>query len=139
MDRRALSLVIMLLCPVLAGCGTASNGRFPVSGQVTLKGSPLKTGTIEFEATDGSHRSGSTVDNGRYTVPATQGLLPGTYVVKVSAIESSQSATAGPPGPESMGAEQSNRELIPAQFNRESKLTHEAGPGKPGTFDVKIP
>ncbi len=121
------------------GCGAGTNGRFPVSGNVTLAGKPLKSGTIEFEATDGSHRSGSVVTEGKYSIPAPQGLRPATYIVKVSAIESQQGDSAAPPGPESMGADQANKELIPAEFNRNSTLKFEAGSGKPVTFDVKIP
>jgi len=141
MIRRVMLLVPLVLLLSSLGCGSQStNGRFPISGQVTLHGNPLETGTIEFETSDGSHRSGATIGGGKYSIPANQGLLPGTYVVRLSAIESSQPApAAGPPGPESMGAEQANRDLIPVEFNRESKLTHEAGAGKPVTFDVTIP
>ena len=125
MVPRVLFVVACVLFSQLAGCGPAENERFPVSGQVTFKGSPLSNGTIEFEATDGSHRSGSVITAGKYTISATQGLKAATYVVKVSAVESKQGATDAPPGPESMGAEQANQEQIPAEFNRESKLTHD--------------
>ena len=139
MDRRLL-LTMFLLGLNLAGCGSASNGRFPVSGQVTLHGTPLATGSIVFESKDGSQRGGTTVEEGRYSIPAELGLLPGMYVVRISAVESSQKAsTSAPPGPESMGAEQFNRELIPAEFNKDSKVTHEVGSGKSVTLDVKIP
>ncbi len=132
-------VLLAVLTVQLSGCGAGSNGRFPVSGQVTLSGNPLKSGTIEFEATDGAHRSGAVVTGGKYSIPAPQGLRPATYTVKVSAIESQQGDSAAPPGPESMGADQANKELIPAEFNRNSTLKYEAGSGKPVTFDVKIP
>lgn len=139
MDRRAL-LVILVLGIGLTGCGAESNGKFPVSGQVALKGAPLKSGTIVFETTDGSQRGGASIEAGRYSIPAALGLLPGTYVVRLSAVESSKEASSdAPPGPEAMGAELTNKELIPPDFNKDSKLTHEAGAGKPTTFDVKIP
>ncbi|MFO1040521.1 MAG: hypothetical protein U0941_01990 [Planctomycetaceae bacterium] len=135
--RNWVLCVFLSVCTL--GCGAGSNGRFPVSGNVTLADKPLKSGTIEFEATDGSHRSGTVITDGKYSIPAPQGLRPATYTVKVSAVESQQGDSAAPPGPESMGAEQSNKELIPAEFNRNSTLKYESGAGKPVTFDVKIP
>jgi hypothetical protein len=38
-----------------------------------------------------------------------------------------------------MGAESLNQELIPTDFNRDSKLSYEAGAGKPTEFDISIP
>jgi hypothetical protein len=139
MMRREVLAFTVLLGLFLAGCGEDTGGRLPVSGNVTFQGSPLKTGTIEFELPDGSHRTGTTITDGKYSIPASQGLIPGTYIVRVSSVESSEAAPAGPPGPESAGAEQKNKNLIPAEFNTSSQLKHDAGPGKPTTFDVTIP
>ena len=117
------------------GCGNSS-GRYPVSGDVTLKGQPLASGAIIFEGADGS-RGGATIEDGKYSVPTEQGLLPGTYTVRLSAVQSQQ--MDGPPGPEATALERTNRDLVPPEFNAKSTLKLEVGPDSPSKFDIAIP
>lgn len=129
----ALLGALLLFC----GCtGGSTGGRFPVSGKVTVAGQPLKSGTIEF-STEGGERGGASIMDGAYSVPGTSGLMPGTYTVRVTSVSSSTPAPEMPG--ESKAIEKNNKETIPAEFNTKSKLTYEAGSGKPKTFDVAIP
>jgi hypothetical protein len=134
-----MRLCVLALCGLsvpLAGCGgSASGGRYPVSGKVTLQNEPLKTGTIEFDSPES--RSGASIVDGSYTIPAPQGLLPGKYTVRISSV-SAASSTPAMPG-DSSAIEKTNKELIPAEFNTKSTLTYEVGPGKATNFDVNIP
>lgn len=118
-----------------AGCGNSS-GRFPISGDVTFKGQPLASGAILFEGADGS-RGGTTITDGKYALPSDQGLLPGAYTVRVSAVQSPE--MSGPPGPEAAALERSNRDLVPPEFNAKSTLNLDVGPDKPTEFDIAIP
>ena len=117
------------------GCGNSS-GRYPVSGDVTLQGQPLASGAIIFEGADGS-RGGTTIADGKYALPAAQGLLPGSYTVRVSAVQSQE--VTGPPGPEAAAIEKANKDIVPDAYNARSTLKHEAGPDKPDHFDIAIP
>ncbi len=136
MQRSVLFLSMIALLPVLFGCGADTGGRAGVSGTVTLAGNPLESGTIQFVTADGSQMSGSTITAGKYEVPAAQGLVPGTYTVRVSSIQSA-ATTEEAPGDSSV-VEAQNKELIPPEYNTDSKTTAEIKEGA-NTFDVAIP
>jgi hypothetical protein len=138
MGRCCLAALAVSVALSALGCGS-SEGRFPVSGDVTLQGQPLTSGAIIFESASGSERVGATITDGRYSLPAAQGLLPGVYTVRVSAVQSQTAAPPGPPGPEAKAIEKSNKDVVPDAFNAKSTLKHEVGPGKPDDFDIAIP
>lgn len=137
MMRWLLATWVACVACFALGCG-GSDGRYPVSGEVTLQGQPLASGAIIFESTSGG-RGGATITDGKYSIPASQGLLPGAYTVRVSAVESSAAAPPGPPGPEAAAIERSNKDIVPDEFNSRSTLKHEVGPDKPTEFDITIP
>jgi len=75
------------------GCGddTGLAKRYPVSGKVTYKGTPLEKGSINFvpETPDG-RPAGGQIENGRYsltTLAPGDGALPGKYKVTILAQE----------------------------------------------------
>jgi hypothetical protein len=124
----------LLLC---SGCGPSTNRR-PLSGTVTYQGKPLELGVITFLTTSGPSGPvcGARISAGRFEVPVLQGLEPGTYRVAISA--------AGPPAsptPEEIAAGASPRaqELIPPQYNEESKLTAEVKADGPNQLDFNLP
>jgi len=142
MPRRSLAwpaLASLTLAILLAGCGGGSvDGRYGLTGKVTLKGQPLAKGTIEFSTGQGSGPlSGGTIENGQYTILAESGLKPGTYTVRISSVEEVGGAAApAAPGPES--ATQVGKELIPAEFNINSTKTIEVKTSG-NNFDFAIP
>jgi hypothetical protein len=84
-------LAALALTLVAAGCGGDDGGmprRYAVSGKVTHKGQPVKTGSVNFIPgdEDGHAATGQIVD-GTYlltTLKASDGAIPGTYKVTVS-------------------------------------------------------
>lgn len=82
-------LTALLLALAAAGCGP-SYDLHPVSGKVTLDGTPLENAVVTFQAlSDGSSASGTTDANGVYTLhdirpDAGPGAEPGEYIVSVS-------------------------------------------------------
>lgn len=132
--------IFMLACLALSatGCGNSS-GLCPVSGEVTLKGQPLASGTVVFEGSNGA-RGGATITNGKFSLPKAQGLEPGTYTVRLSAVEAPDaSSPPGPPGPEVAALERTNRDLIPPEYGVKSTLTFEVGPNSSNKLEVAIP
>jgi hypothetical protein len=97
----------------------------------------LESGTIQFVAADGSQMSGATITAGKYEVPAEQGLLPGTYTVRVSSIQSAATVEEAPG--DSSVVEAENKDLIPAEYNANSTVTAEIKEGSANTFDLAIP
>jgi hypothetical protein len=116
----AVSCIGLVLAP---GCEQGgADGRLAVSGTVTFEGAPLDQGSIEFTSTGEGPAvfTGAMIENGKYSVPAGQGLPPGTYLVKISSAAEDPSAPAPEmPGMPEEGAEGA-QERIPAEYNTES-------------------
>lgn len=128
--------VVLFLAVLTSGCGQNTGGRLGVSGTVRFQGAPLQSGTIEFASADAKQLTGSTITDGKYSVPAAQGLPPGKYTVRISATQDEGAAPTGPPGPESMT--QQAKSLIPPQYNVDSTLTAEVTQGGNNVFDFDL-
>jgi len=99
----AARLVAAVACLVAAGgCKPATNrpATAPVSGVVTLQGSPVAGATVSFQAVDGSRSSVAITDvSGRYeltTFVRGDGAVPGDYHVAITKI--TQEAVGTPAG-----------------------------------------
>ncbi|RUL87509.1 hypothetical protein [Tautonia sociabilis] len=84
------SFAAILLLAAGCGDGTGLPKRYPVSGTVTYKGEPVKTGTIQFTPEDlnnGRAASGVITDGSYYLTTAVDGdgALPGNYKVAIIA------------------------------------------------------
>ena len=123
---------------LLVGCG--GDGRVGVNGTVEFDGKPLEEGTIQFLSEDmskGGAAAGGVIKNGNYAFKAEQGLPPGRYKVQISSGDPKNLVREeGPPG-ESSGRPVA-KERLPAEFNSNSKVVVEVGPGK-ATHNFKIP
>ena len=121
---------------VSVGCSPDTGGRLGFSGTVTFRGAPLQKGVVEFTSADRTRQSGSGIAKGAFAVPATRGLPPGTYTVRVTAVQEAAAAPAGPPGPESM--QQTATDMIPPEYNERSTLTAEIKQGSPNQFSFEL-
>lgn len=131
---------LLALLWLASGCNQGVEGRTGVSGKVTLGGSPLDSGTIDFVAEDGSHQAGTTITNGQYEIPPDKGLPPNEYIVRISAVTSSAAVAPGaPPGPEAVEIERSNKDRIPEEYNVNSSLRAKVELGQPNKFDFAVP
>jgi hypothetical protein len=92
-SRLPLGLVVLTFAPTLAGCGDDGlEPRYPVSGQVTYNGQPLKKGKIFFVPEDSAKRQGAgEIEDGALvnvtTVNPGDGLFATKYKVMISALE----------------------------------------------------
>ncbi len=122
---------------LLAGCGEETAGKLPVSGTITIKGAPVDAGTINFFSQPPTPDcfTGALITDGKYSVPAVQGLLPGTYRVQISAPVQGPPSTDPVPGEAGPLAE----DRIPVEYNANSKLTFEAKSGAANKFDFDVP
>lgn len=120
---------LWLVCTVLGllnlnGCGNSNpGGRIPVSGNVTLDGSPLTSGIIEFTPTTGKIGSGGKIAAGKYRITAERGLPPGEYLVRITSLGEGRSTTDIPQAP---GLDpndiHADVERIHSRFNSKSEL-----------------
>jgi hypothetical protein len=117
------------------GCGESDPlGRCAVSGKVVLAGQPLESGSISFEPIGKGVAAGATITKGVYSIPAVNGLPPGSYVVRIS------SPVGGIEAPEVPG--ESNVlavEQIPNEFNTNSTLKVDVTKNGKNSFDFNIP
>jgi hypothetical protein len=88
-DRRTQVLVCLALAVMggVAGCGEAGPPRLPLSGSITLDGTPLPSGSITFAPLDGPTAATAEVRDGRFTTGRQAGATPGRYQVEIVAVQ----------------------------------------------------
>lgn len=129
-------LALLGLVVFLVGCG-GPKGREKVNGKITFKGVPLDQGSIAFLPADpasGGSQEGSMIKNGKYEVPAKQGLLPGKYKVVISSPEPVGSVEPFP-GEAAPPAE----DRIPPEFGSNGNQMVDVKKGGPNVFNFDIP
>ena len=120
---RTLSLFASI-CSLVFFCGCDSKpSLYEVAGNVTYKGEPVKAGSINFRADDGS-AGGAQIVDGKYSLPLEGGLAAGTYRVAITYPDPS---VPPPPEEESPGEISTvvPREMLPKKYNAETTLSVE--------------
>jgi hypothetical protein len=132
---RVMSLLVVFLA-LCSGC-TGDGKRRPLSGSVSFQGKPLAHGSITFLTMSGPPGPvcGALIRAGRYEVPASQGLEPGTYRVVISAPVPGGKLSAAE---KAAGASPRAREGLPAKYNSASKLTVEVAADGPTEFNFNL-
>lgn len=95
-----------------------------MSGQVTYDGEPLKTGQVVFEPQGPGRMAIGQLVDGHYSIAGERGLIPGKYVVRITASRpTGATASTGPTG----GNEQREvyEQFLPAKYNDGSELSVE--------------
>jgi hypothetical protein len=136
-------LAFALATLVVIGCGSGSADRMEVTGSVKLKAKPVKDGTISFEPLDGQPtRATALISFGAFSIPQPNGLVPGRYLIRVSAGDGKTAVNPvspdEPPGPGG-GTNIISKELIPADWNVNSKQERTVSKDPPNRFEFNIP
>jgi len=121
--KRIVAAFCVLCCAAMAGCGEKSN-RGTVSGNVTLDGQPIASGTIRFVPSDGgTATSEAMIADGKYSVSVPAGEK--RVSISSSKVVGKRKAYDTPESP-TMDIVQ---EAVPARYNAQSelKLTVQAG------------
>ena len=73
---------------VIAGCSKSLN-RQELSGEISWKGKPVLIGSITFVGEDDKNPTtiSAEIKDGIFTVPKENGLVPGNYKVRFSALD----------------------------------------------------
>jgi hypothetical protein len=89
---------------ILGGCSPDGPSRYSISGSVTFQGRPVPVGFIKFEpdATKGNMGpgSGTSIQNGSYTVPSATGVLGGHYRIVVEGFDGIPAVVDGEKAPD---------------------------------------
>ena len=125
MTRPAILLAITV---ALAGCGAPGVKLVPVSGTVTLDGTPLAEGTVYFKTVATGSVEAFAVKAGQFAGNAE----PGERRVEVTAYRTT-------PRPNDPMQGETQVSLVGANYNSASKLTATVSAAGPNafTFDVK--
>lgn len=90
---RSVPLLILAASLLCAGCGGAPKGDAgltPVTGTITLDGTPVEKGVVQFISKDGKTVFTGQIERGSYALKAnaiSPGAKPGDYEVAVQAWE----------------------------------------------------
>ena len=140
--RLVIGLVAIAAC--VAGCGGPDDGRVEVAGTVKLKGKPIRDGAaVSFSALENQGTEANVpLSSGAFTLPRANGLKPGRYLVRVTLGDGRTAVnptdSGAPPGPGG-GTNVISKELVPADWNRNSKQQVTVTKDGPNTFDFDIP
>ncbi|NBO91302.1 MAG: hypothetical protein EBV06_03145 [Planctomycetia bacterium] len=123
---------------LVIGC-TDYDGRVEVTGTVKLKGQPLKEGFISFSPLENQNTQAQVlIASGSYRMEQKHGLRPGKYLIRVSAGDGKTPyLTDGPPGPG--GTNIISKEIVPADWNINSKQERTVNNQSPNKIDFDIP
>ncbi len=123
------------------GCGKSNKyGRLPISGVVTLDGTPLRSGYLIFEPKGGQPvQSGGMIKDGRFEVAAEAGASPGPYAVSIFS-GADGPVTKAPPGTAEYETESRKApgERIPPKYNAKTILTAEVKSGEKNEFKFEL-
>lgn len=136
MHPRLLLSCLCLGTLALLGCRDEFADRHEITGNVTYKGKPLSQGNIQFipEGVPGAATGVANVDNGKYEIPKRGGLKPGTYKVVISSAAGTKVKEGEAPGESGPPP----KELIPPEYNVNTKQKVEVKPAGPNQFDFTI-
>lgn len=137
--RNSCAFALLGLC-FFVGCGVSDPlARQPISGTVTLNGSPVASGMVTFDPQGGGATTsgGASISAGKFAIAKDVGLPPGTYIVRVSV---PKPGTGGVFKEGSMPGEMlaPPEEMAPDDWNANSKQTIEVKSGGPNDFPLDI-
>ena len=122
----------------VAGCGGGDGiPHEPVSGKVTLDGSPVDTGLITFTPEDISKpAAGTAIKNGSYSISRSEGPSSGPHKVGISSRKPTGKKLKSVDFPGTFVEEM--RESLPPQYNSDSRLGVDVKHGGENRFDFEL-
>lgn len=141
---RNCTVFFLLTTLFVVGCkkNTNPDGRMDVSGKITMNGAPLRgSPTIRFEPAGGDKFDGGSgyIDaKGNYLLTGQDGVKPGKYIVRFSALDTFDRATDTWRTAETPEGREYPVRVVPREFNEESKVEFEVVEGKKNVFNYNI-
>jgi hypothetical protein len=125
--RLGIVLVVFGLISPLA-CGPSGGARtYPVTGTVTLGGSPIAEGSIVFDPADGQGTAAmGGIQDGQFTAM----VPPGEKIIRISAVRTTDET-------DQYGGTVSES-YIPAKYNTDSEIRRTVNPGEANKFDIAL-
>jgi hypothetical protein len=138
MNVRTLGRILCLAAVTagMVGCADRKPKRYAVSGEVRFQGKPLDQGGITFLGEDLALGSGwAAIKDGKYSIPAKEGLLAGRYKVSVASADPRSKA----PDPDSPpGYLPLPKDRIQPKYNSQTTLSADVRAEGPNTFNFEV-
>ena len=124
---------------LLIGCGEDDGlPRLEISGMVTLDGTPLPTGSIQFQPNATLEQvavaEGTTIQDGRYALAQEKGLVPGSYGVIILSHAADAPLEEELPG----AGVRLPKERIPPQYNVKTTLVADVSADGENVFNYDL-
>lgn len=129
--RRLAQVMLLAACVALSGCGANTRPepkRFPVHGTVTLDEKPLAEGQVYFKTIATGAVDSIDIKDGKFTGTAE----PGERRVEICAYQTIQAPSNDPMNTTTQ------KNLVAARYNVDSKLTAKVAPDGPNEFTFKV-
>ena len=137
-DVKAASVGLLILA-LSAGCGKHLNCA-SVEGNVSIRGKPVERGGVELWPIDGTAGPmvGGAIEEGKFRIPAKKGpLVGGTYRVRIVGMEKTGKKQVDKDRPDR--PVDVYRNVIPPEYNRQSKLKVVISEDQPNRLDYALP
>ncbi|MFO0891667.1 MAG: hypothetical protein U0790_21300 [Isosphaeraceae bacterium] len=135
--RRSRRLAAALAVALASGCvGEEGPLRLPVTGRVTLDGTPLPSGTVTFHPGGKGPAASAGISEGSFAIGRSEGLAPGTYKVEIVSVQETGKRVTSPDDPTATIDEVRN--LIPVRYNRESRIQAEVKPAGENSYQFDL-
>ena len=85
--KRQLLAIFTLLVVSLVAVGCSNDGKTQLQGECFYGGEPIPLGTITFTPKADGYRAVQTIKEGKFDIPAKNGVQPGEYNVLVEGYE----------------------------------------------------
>lgn len=122
----------------ITGCGGGPDDRpelGEVEGTVMMDDKPLIGALVQFQPENGRPSSGTTDEAGHYVLsfrPGVPGAAVGKHKVRISTYREDR------PDAEDESQKKGQKETVPAEYNRNSKLTADVKAGENEPIDFKL-
>lgn len=133
-NSKTLSAIVTIFCvTAIVGCSPQYEGnkRWEISGAATFGGQPIVEGSIDMAPVDhDGNRVSGMIENGAYHFAEEDGPTLGKYRIEIYGFQAVGGGTTGG-GDEDAEAEEANlRQVVPAQFNKQTTLEIEIVDGE---------
>jgi hypothetical protein len=140
MPPRRLLAAFVPVAFFLAGCSDPYAGRREITGSVKLEGQPLKAGSIQFLPMQNQPtRNGGEIADGEFRLSPKDGLLPGQYLVRITAGDGKTPANEEQAGAPGGSTNIVSVDMIPEEWNTKSMKQVVVQADGPNRFDFDIP
>lgn len=134
--RIKFSLVAVAVM-LIVGCESGP-GKVSVGGTITYDGEPVKDGQIAFEPRGAGKMQFGVVTDGKYAIPAEFGLVPGEYLVRITASRSTGQKAETNAFVTAEDSLEVNEQFLPPKYNSASELVVNIEPAAAAQHDFAL-